>query len=160
MNTKIAIVTTILVTCMSAVSAQSMRLDEVGKPSDKGVMFTNGLPEPITEGYAMPQEQCEVYLCDKWHRIDDPDRVLEPSKSAVMAGIFVNTGGKPRICNWALKVVTPSTTHEFPAMDICVPEVRSQIRFTTDEDGKIISVKAYKDEEGKLRTVATEALGQ
>ena len=158
---KITVAATIFLTGVAASYAQQpMRLDEVGKPDDKGVMFTNGLSEPITEGYAMPQEQCEVYLCDKWERIDNPDRVLEPSKSAVMTGIFVNTGGKPRICNWALKVVTPSATHEFPAMDICVPKVRSQIAFRTDEDGKIIAVKAYKDEEDKLQTVATEALGQ
>lgn len=160
-STKITVAAAILLTGAAASYAQEpMRLDVVGKPDDKGVMFTNGLSEPITEGYAMPQEQCDVYLCDKWERIDNPDRVLDPTKSAVMAGIFVNSGGKPRICNWALKVVTPSATHEFPAMDICVPNIRSQIAFRTDDDGKAIAVKAYKDEEGSLQTVAVEALGQ
>ena len=132
-------------------------------PEDQGVMFSNGLSDAISEGYAMRQDNCDVFLCDKWDRLDYPDRVLSAGKSAVMVTILTSAPeGKPRVCSWALKIVTQPAdgstgiTAVFPALDLCTPKVRSEILFTQDDDGKMMATLSYKDEEGEKQSMSVE----
>ena len=132
-------------------------------PEDQGVMFTNGLSDPIAEGYVLRQDNCDVFLCDKWERLDYPDRVLHAGKSAVIVTILTSAPeGKPRVCDWGLKIVTQpedgsaGTTAVFPALNFCTPKVRSEVMFTKDEDGKMMATLNYKDEEGEKQSMTVE----
>ncbi len=119
------------------------------KPTDQGVLFVNYLGVPIVDAFAQPREQCEVYLCDQWRSLDPKGWVLENGKASAMGMIFSSPEGQPKICQWALKIVTEDAhSYAFGPMNICVPELRNRIDFIRSEDGQIKAVQHWKDEKG------------
>lgn len=128
------------------------------KDTDQGVLFVNSLGTPIADAFASPREQCELYKCDDWRQLDREGWTLSPGKAAAMGMIFSSPDGQPRVCQWAVKVVTEDAmTYEFDAFNVCTPHLRNEIDFRKDEDGKVTAVQSWKDEEGEKQSATVAA---
>lgn len=139
-------------TSLSFAEERQMTTEDI--PADlQGVLFVNGLGSPIVDAFASPREHCDVFLCDQWRQLDREGWTLSPDKAAAMGMIFSTPEGQPRVCKWAVQVVTEDgQTYTFEPLDVCVPELRNRFDFRRGSDGSVTAVHTWRDEQGQRQT--------
>jgi hypothetical protein len=131
---------------------------EAVQAQEKGALFHNGLTANITEAYASRAEKCDIFLCGKWERIDNPERVLAPNAEAMILVLAALEEQKEKVCKWDIKIVTQpveggaTAEHVFRMMDFCQGGGRSRVSFNSDENGTFAS-QTYTDAQGQEQTV-------
>jgi hypothetical protein len=125
---------------------------------EKGARFHNGLAENIVEAYASRAEKCDVFLCGKWERIDNPERALAPDSEAEIRVFAALEDQKEKVCKWDIKIVTQpleggaTAEQVFRFMDFCLGDGESRVSFTSD-DIETFAVQTYMDAQGQEQTV-------
>ena len=125
---------------------------------DKGARFHNGLTENITEAYASRAEKCDIFICDKWERIDNPQRVLSPNQQAAIHAFAALEEQKEKVCVWDVKILTQPVEggdvaeYVFRKMNFCVGDGDSRVSFDRDENGTF-ALQTFKDPQGQEQMV-------
>ncbi len=129
---------------------------------DKGALFHNSLSANILEAHAARAEKCDVFICDQWERIDNPDRVLAPNGEAMILRFAAREDQAETVCKWNIKLVTqplrggPHVEYVFRFMDFCNGGGFSRVSFTQDEY-ETFATQTFTDAQGQQQSVKVVA---